>query len=147
VKHTSEQDLLLLAHRALGIVPSLEAHFHMLQCAECRSHFAELKSVSLVAASAMRVGMPKWKPAGMALGLKLVILAAAATATAVGTRTIIQRISDPPLEPAPGISATAPQPPIVQPRVMGNVPRPQLMGGNPWGPPVDQNGKRMYPKK
>jgi len=73
VKHTPDQDLLLLAHRSLDPVHAFTIRLHVSRCDSCRKRLAEFTSISTAAASALRVGMPAWKPMGMALKMKLLL--------------------------------------------------------------------------
>lgn len=73
MKHTPDQDLLLLAHRSLGPIGALSARLHLRQCDRCRGRYAELSSLTRTAARAFRLGMPAWKPLGMAAGTKLLL--------------------------------------------------------------------------
>jgi len=73
VKHPSDQDLLMLAHRSLGPLKFVEVRLHVLRCAECRRRCAEFGLLSSAVASTLRLGMPAWKPGIVALKLKLLI--------------------------------------------------------------------------
>jgi hypothetical protein len=75
VKHIEDQDLMLLAHRSLGPAQSVAAKIHLWRCPSCRAKFGELSSFSTSVASAVRVGLPAWKPAGIALQMKLFLAA------------------------------------------------------------------------
>jgi hypothetical protein len=62
MKHMDDQDLLLLSHGALGPLRSLAAQMHLRRCADCRQRYGGLCTVSVAVATALRVGLPAWKP-------------------------------------------------------------------------------------
>ena len=71
MKHVTDQNLLLLTHRALGPIRSGVARVHLMACADCRRRQQELLSLSVATAAAFRIGMPAWRPIGVAIGVKL----------------------------------------------------------------------------
>src|SRR3569832_1041988 len=76
MNHVTDQDLLLLAHRSLGFFRSLGVAIHLRTCSSCRKRYTEMATMSTAIASSLRVGMRSaWKPAGMALRMKILLSA------------------------------------------------------------------------
>lgn len=73
MNHIPDQELLLMAHHALGPFRSIAGLVHMRKCAQCRKRLSEYASLSSTVAGAVRVGMPAWKPLGLAIGTKLLL--------------------------------------------------------------------------
>lgn len=93
MKHPLDQDLLLLAHNSLNPFKALAASLHLRKCAECRKRYAEFGVVTSVAAAAVRGNMPAWKPLGMALRMKLLIVALIVSAAVLGASVAMNRSS------------------------------------------------------
>jgi hypothetical protein len=69
---SSDQDLLLFAHNALGPISRLRVLWHLRGCPDCQARVGKFRSVSQQIAGALRPsGLPAWKPAGMAGGIGL----------------------------------------------------------------------------
>lgn len=100
MKHLQDQDLLLLAHRSLGPVRSIGAKLHLARCKDCRARYGAYASLSLMVASLVRVGMPAWKPLGLALSLKVLV---AASVVGVGLYGLDVAISSPSAPPKPPV--------------------------------------------
>lgn len=85
MNHVSDQDLLLLQHQSLGLFKSVMATIHLRGCKSCRKRATEIGSFTFGVAAAVRGGLPAWKPLGMALRMKLmlVVLAVGASYLAV----------------------------------------------------------------
>jgi len=135
MNHPPDQDLLLLAHRSLNLVKTLAARWHVWRCPECRLRYRELNSLSFAVASALRIGLPSWKPAVMALKVKLLIgVVALATGTLVTEVVIANRtgpagscdVSGHYSSPAPKIAQ-----PMTNPHVKPGATNP--VGGPPFG--------------
>ena len=80
MKHPADQDLLMLAHRSLDPFKAIATRWHLTRCADCRRRYSEFGALSTAVASAIRIGLPAWKPIVLALKTKLlaaVILLAA----------------------------------------------------------------------
>ncbi len=73
MRHLEDQDLLLLAHRSLGLVQSISAHRHLAKCERCRFRYSEFGALSSKVALLVRPGLPAWKPLGLALRTKVLI--------------------------------------------------------------------------
>ncbi|HTQ09109.1 MAG TPA: hypothetical protein VMI31_03470 [Fimbriimonadaceae bacterium] len=82
MKHFSDQDLFMLAHRSLAPSSMIAAKWHVLRCRQCRERYRELGSLSVAVASSLRVGLPAWKPVLLGLkgvlALSVIVLAAGA---------------------------------------------------------------------
>ena len=60
-RHAPDQDLLLLAHGALPLVPRLRAELHLRRCAKCGARQARLTQTSTLLASEIRgPNLPAW---------------------------------------------------------------------------------------
>ena len=60
MNHTSDQDLLLLAHNSLGLVKTALARFHVWRCVACRRRLTEFDSFSRGVAAAVRGVVCVW---------------------------------------------------------------------------------------
>ena len=89
MKHTPDQDLLLISHHSLGLGRTLMAWLHMSRCPRCRKRLREFAALSATAATALRVGLPAWKPVATALRLKILIAIMLAGIGIVGAEVAI----------------------------------------------------------
>jgi hypothetical protein len=119
LRHPSEQDLLLLGHRSLGMLRSLSAQIHIRSCPECQAKYARILGVSSLVAKAVRPGLPAWKPMGMTIGAKIAIGALIAVAS-IGTAEIAVNVYDaslqlPPITPRTSQDKLSPQGTVIGP--------------------------------
>lgn len=73
--HPTEQDLLLFAHRSIGLGKAAALWLHLKRCPDCRKRYAGICSMTASLAHAMRPGMPAWKPIETALRMQILVAA------------------------------------------------------------------------
>jgi hypothetical protein len=84
VRHPTDQELLMLAHRAVDPVKAIRLRAHVKRCAPCQDGFARQARLSQSIAGAIRIGLPAWSPLGLGIALRTKVLLAVLAVSVAG---------------------------------------------------------------